>query len=189
MSDNRGKRAVRQRAALQQGLPKRNHAHGHSANDQCNVDDNVAPYCIIDLEVQHTADTALGLAEDHRHRKTSHKGSHYALLSPAPWWDYSTIPPFGGRAHAYASIFKDVPVGTGPRPRRVCRQWGFCSRGIGVFVQEFYGGGRRPSDGGQVPGTLGYSYDPNSPDARVIQKLPSTVVVLSDHTCSRTLYQ
>ena len=28
---------------------------------------------------------------------------------------------------------QEAPV-DGPRPRRVCRQWGFCGRGIGVFV-------------------------------------------------------
>jgi len=39
------------------------------------------------------------------------------------------------RPSAYTREFPKLTcVGTGPRPRRVCRHWGFCGRGIGVFV-------------------------------------------------------
>ena len=38
------------------------------------------------------------------------------------------------RPSAYTREFPKLTcVGIGPRPRRVCRQWGFCGRGIGVF--------------------------------------------------------
>ena len=37
-------------------------------------------------------------------------------------------PPYFGQV-----LPKLTCVGTGPRPRRVCRHWGFCGRGIGVF--------------------------------------------------------
>jgi len=42
--------------------------------------------------------------------------------------------PMWPRPSAYTREFRKLTcVGTGPRPRRVCRQWGFCGRGIGVF--------------------------------------------------------
>ena len=38
------------------------------------------------------------------------------------------------RPSAYTREFRKLTcVGPGPRPRRVCRHWGFCGRGIGVF--------------------------------------------------------
>ena len=39
------------------------------------------------------------------------------------------------RPSAYTREFPKLTcVGTGPRPRRVCRHWRFCGRGIGVFL-------------------------------------------------------
>ena len=57
-----------------------------------------------------------------------------AALAKGPLVPPPCSPTPGPRPSAYTREFPKLTcVGTGPRPRRVCRHWGFCGRGIGVF--------------------------------------------------------